>query len=102
MKRFFCTILPARGYDGIGIGGIFMGNSLAQLPQGVPAKVLRLNCKKEYIDRLRDFGLVPGTQLTVRYRSPDRGVVALEFRGTVVAMRSRDLKGVQVQWMAER
>lgn len=79
-----------------------MGNSLAQLPQGVPAKILDLNCKQEYVDRLRDFGLVPGTQVTVRYRSPDRGVVALEFRGTVVAMRTRDLKGVQVQWMAER
>lgn len=79
-----------------------MSNSLTQLPQGIPARVIELRCKKEYIDRLRDFGLVPGTQVTVRYRSPDRGVVALEFRGTVVAMRARDLKGVQVQWMAER
>ena len=79
-----------------------MGNSLAQLPQGIPAKVLELKCKKEYIDRLKDFGLVPGTQVTIRYRSPDRGVVALEFRGTVVAMRTRDVKGVQVQWKPER
>ena len=79
-----------------------MGNSLAQLPQGIPARVVELRCKKEYISRLKDFGLVPGTQGVVSYKSPDHGVIALEFRGTVIAMRTRDLKGVQVQWMAER
>ena len=68
------------------------------LPQGIPAVVIRVGCKQELRSRLRDFGLVPGTEVVTRYRSPDRGVTALEFRGTVIALRTRDLKGVRVEW----
>lgn len=72
--------------------------SLDRLPQGIPAVVLQIGCKQELRCRLRDFGLVPGTEVITRYRSPDRGVTALEFRGTVIALRTRDLKGVRVEW----
>ena len=48
--------------------------------------------------RMGDFGLVPGTQVVARFRSPGGGVMALECRGTVLAMRTRDLKGVRVKW----
>ena len=46
--------------------------------------------------RLRNFGLVPGTRVHCRYRSPDGSVTALELRGTVIALRTRDLKGIRV------
>lgn len=72
--------------------------SLDRLPVGVPAVVLQVGCKEELRSRLRDFGLVPGTEVITRYRSPDKGVTALEFRGTVIALRTRDLKGVRVKW----
>ena len=79
-------------------GGMVMQVSLDRLPQGIPAVVIRIGCKPELRSRLRDFGLVPGTQVITRYRSPDRGVTALEFRGTVIALRTRDLKEVRVEW----
>ena len=47
--------------------------------------------------RLRDFGLTEGTQVRVRYRSPDGGVTALELRGTVIALRTRELKKIRVR-----
>lgn len=47
--------------------------------------------------RLRDFGLVEGTEVRVRYRSPDGGVTALELRGTVIALRTRELKKIRVR-----
>ena len=47
--------------------------------------------------RLGDFGLVPGTRVCCRYRSPGRQVTALEFRGTVIALRTRDLAGIRVR-----
>jgi Fe2+ transport system protein FeoA len=75
-----------------------MLESLDRLPIGVPAVVMRIGCSRELGKRLADFGLVQGTEVMARYRSPDKGVTALEFRGTVLALRTRDLKGVRVQW----
>lgn len=84
------------------IGGMAMEVTLDRLPQGIPAVVLQIGCKHELRDRLRDFGLVPGTEVIARYRSPGKGVTALEFRGTVIALRTRDLKGVRVRWKCGR
>ena len=84
------------------IGGMAMEVTLDRLPQWIPATVLQLSCKPELSRRLRDFGLVPGTKVITRYRSPDKGVTALEFRGTVIALRTRDLKGVRVSWKCGR
>lgn len=47
--------------------------------------------------RLRDFGLVPGTQVYCRYRTPSGSVTAVEFRGSVVALRTRDLHRILVE-----
>jgi len=84
------------------IGGMVMQVRLDRLPCSIPAIVLEISCKQELRERLRDFGLVPGTEVIARYRSPDKGVTALEFRGTVVALRTRDLKGVRVKWECGR
>ena len=75
-----------------------MQGTLDRLPCGIPAVVTDIGCSRQLRSRLRDFGLIPQTQVTVRYRSPDRGVTALEFRGTVIAVRTRDLKGVRAIW----
>ena len=46
--------------------------------------------------RLQDFGFVPGTLVTCRYLGPGRKVAALEFRGTVLALRMADLRDIRV------
>jgi len=48
--------------------------------------------------RLRDFGLVPGTAVRCCYRSPDGRVTALALRGSVLALRTRDLQRIRVRW----
>ena len=47
--------------------------------------------------RLRAFGMVPGTQVLCSYRTPDGSVTALEFRGTVIALRTRDMRKIRVR-----
>ena len=84
------------------IGGMVMEVTLDRMPTGIPAIVLQMECRQELRNRLRSFGLVPETEVIVRYRSPDNGVTALEFRGTVIALRTRDLKGVRVRWECRR
>ena len=74
-----------------------MKMSLARLPVGIPATVISLSCDRSLVGRLHDFGLIPGTTLTARYRSPYGGVTALECRGAVIALRTKDLQGILVQ-----
>lgn len=45
--------------------------------------------------RLRAFGMVPGTRVRCRCRCPGGNVTALELRGSVVALRNRDLKHIR-------
>ncbi|MBP3673984.1 MAG: ferrous iron transport protein A [Oscillospiraceae bacterium] len=46
--------------------------------------------------RLRDFGLVPGTKVRPEYRSPGGHGTVIGFRGTQLALRTRDLKRIRV------
>lgn len=75
-----------------------MERAMDKLQKGVPASVTKIRCGKALGRRLQDFGLVPGTQVVVRYRSPDGGVTAFSCRGAVLALRTKDLKGVLVEW----
>ena len=63
---------------------------------GQQTVVAKLQLAQTLQERLASFGVIPGTVLRVRYKSPDLTVTALEFRGTVVAMRTRDLGGIRV------
>ena len=73
-----------------------MEMGLDKLPLGVPGQVTQMKdsalCK-----RLTEFGLVPGTRVCCRYRTPGGSVTALEFRGTVVALRTKDMALVRVE-----
>lgn len=69
---------------------------LDQIKLGVPAVVAHIDADENTEKRLRDFGLIPGTRVICRYRSPGGRVTALSFRGMVLAMRTRDLRMIRV------
>ncbi len=74
-----------------------METSLDRLKTGFFGIVTKINTGELLQQRLRDFGLMKGTRVGVRYRSPDKSVTALEIRGTVVALRTCELKKIQVR-----
>ncbi len=67
---------------------------LNALDPGMRAVVTRMYCGDALRQRLADFGLIPGTEVACRYRSPGGDVSALELRGTVLAIRERDLRNI--------
>ena len=67
---------------------------LDSLTPGMQAVVTRIACPEALARRLADFGLVEGTNVTCRYRSPGGSVFALELRGTVLAIRKSDLRQI--------
>lgn len=74
-----------------------METGLDQIMLNMPTVVTSMDAAKELQCRLRDFGLIPGTRVVCRYRSPGGSVTALAFRGMVLAMRTRDLKKIRVR-----
>lgn len=59
--------------------------------------VVEIDTSGELKARLRDFGLVPGTKVCRRYCSPGGDVTAIELRGSVLALRTRDLEKIRVR-----
>ena len=71
--------------------------SLDKLGLGRLGVVTHIDTDGYMKNRLRAFGMVPGTSVRCRYRSPGGSVTALEFRGSVVALRTRDLRCIRVE-----
>ena len=74
-----------------------MTTTLDRVKPGMQAVVTELGVGEALARRLRDFGMVPGTQVCCRYRSPGCQVTALECRGAVIALRTRDLENIRVR-----
>lgn len=74
-----------------------METSLDRIKPGGRAVVTMIGTDAALCKRLRDFGLVPGTKVTCRYRSPWGDVTALELRGSVLALRTTDLRKIRVR-----
>jgi ferrous iron transport protein A len=63
---------------------------------GMEGVVRDVNTEDALRRRLAEFGLVPGTKVRCRYRSPDGGVTAIGLRGAVLALRTGDLRRITV------
>lgn len=74
-----------------------METGLHCIRPGKRAVVIRIETAQLLKQRLQALGLIPGTEVTCRYKSPGGSVTALEFRGTVVALRTRDLQKIRVR-----
>lgn len=74
-----------------------METSLDRIRPGARAVVTQIHTEPALRRRLRDFGLIPGTVVCCRYRNPWGDVTALQLRGTVLAMRTRDLEKIRVR-----
>lgn len=70
--------------------------TLDQLLCGQRGIVTRINTDAMLERRLRAFGLIPGTQISCRYRTPCCSVAALELRSSVIALRARDMANIRV------
>jgi len=71
--------------------------ALDQLCTCVWGCVSGLDVTAQLRQRLRDFGLVDGTWVRCRYRSPAGDVIAVELRGSVLALRKQDAHRIWVR-----
>lgn len=71
--------------------------SLDQLRIGQQGTVTQINVPPHLARRLQAFGMVPGTRVACRYRTPCGRVTALDLRSGVVALRTRDMRCIRVK-----
>lgn len=69
---------------------------LDQVCTGVWCRVVEINTEIGFRKRLGDFGLLPGTHVRRRFETPRGDVMAIELRGSVIALRRGDLHRIQV------
>ena len=73
-----------------------MNTVLSMLQPGESCTVLKVGVSGALGRRLRDFGLISGTKVVCCYQSPDTSVAAYEVRGSVLALRRKDLTLIRV------
>ncbi len=70
--------------------------ALSDLPIGMTAKILNINCDKNIQRRLFDLGIIEDSNITPVFRSPFKDPTAYLIRGTIIALRSDDTNKITV------
>ena len=70
---------------------------LCDMKPGVRAVVTKIPDENSLKNRLREFGMISGTEVYCRFLSPSGDLKALELRGTVIAVRRKDLIGIRAR-----
>lgn len=74
-----------------------MEMTLDMIRPGMRAMVTDIRVERHLRRRLRDFGLIPGTVVCCRFWSPGEHVLALELRGSVIAVRRQDARLIRIR-----
>lgn len=69
--------------------------TLDRLRLGQSAIVTHIKEDTALACRLRAYGMIPGTTVSCRYRTPDGSVTSLDCRGGVIALRTGDMKNIR-------
>lgn len=78
-----------------------MENSLRSLKVNEKARICSISASGEISRRLRDMGLVPGTEVKVVGRAPLKDPVALRLRDFTLTLRNNEADCIMVERMEE-
>jgi ferrous iron transport protein A len=70
---------------------------LTNLSPGSKGRVTGLTARDQQRRRLLDLGLIPGTLVTARRRSPSGDPTAFSIRGTILALRSEETNLIEIE-----
>jgi ferrous iron transport protein A len=71
--------------------------SLTELPIRAKGRVVQLKAEGGKRRRLLDLGLIPGTTVAAKRRSPSGDPTAFVIRGTTIALRSEETDLIEVE-----
>ena len=71
--------------------------NLRQLSLGQKANIAKINAEGELGRRIRDMGLIPGTEIEVVGQAPLHDPVALRLLGVTLALRNSEADHISVE-----
>lgn len=71
--------------------------TLRCMQKGKKLRILAVKAQGELGRRIRDMGLLPGTEITVMGRAPLKDPVALRIAGFTLALRNREADWIMVE-----
>lgn len=75
---------------------MIMQTTLDRLLPGEEGTVTEIGVSETLKKRLADFGMISGTRVSCAYRSPGANLTAVSLRGSVIALRTSDMKEITV------
>lgn len=78
-----------------------MENSLRSLRVNEKARISSIKASGEMSRRLRDMGLVPGTEVKIVGRAPLKDPVALRLRDFTLTLRNNEADCIMIERMEE-
>ena len=70
---------------------------LRRMQKKQSGRIIAVNADGELGRRIRDMGLVPGTQITVQGRAPLKDPVALRLLGFTLTLRNNEADFIEVE-----
>lgn len=70
---------------------------LRKLPVDIPAIVKTVKAKGDLGRRIREMGLIPGTEIKVTGRAPLKDPVALRLSGFTITLRNNEADNITVE-----
>jgi ferrous iron transport protein A len=77
-------------------------NTLRGLGRNQSGVIAKITARGELGRRIRDMGLVPGTQLTVMGRAPLKDPVEIKLKGYCLTLRNNEADHIIIQPEEER
>ncbi|MFO7766072.1 MAG: ferrous iron transport protein A [Pelovirga sp.] len=78
-----------------------MEHSIRNLLVNQKARIIAITATGETSRRLRDMGLIPGTEIKVVGRAPLKDPVALRLRDFTLTLRNNEADSIMVETMEE-
>ena len=71
--------------------------NMRQMKKNQNGSILKVKANGELGRRIRDMGLVPGTQIKIQGRAPLKDPVALRVKGFTLALRNKEADFIEVE-----
>lgn len=74
-----------------------MRKPLCKLRVGAKGKVIKLGGKSSFRKRIREMGLIPGSEIEIIRVAPLGDPVEIKVRGYLLSLRKAEIEGIEVE-----
>ncbi len=70
---------------------------MSEYPIGATARILHYTHNDAFTERLREFGLIPGTLIRLLRKAPFKGPIEIQYRHSRIVLRPEEIRHMQLE-----